>query len=245
MNLRQCATVISKNQLVLLVLLSASMSCAAAEAQRAVNGSIGVGSDYTFRGVSQTLAGHAIQASLDVDLPAGFYAYAWGSNVDFVPAGEPDDGASYEVDLAAGYRADINENWNIDLALIRYLFPGTTDDIDYDYNELMTTLTYAETYSATIAYSDNVDGTGAESFFYELGVNVDLVADMTLAMHYGHYDISKAYGTAYSYAETSLARQYGDTTITLSYSNTNDAADLIFNQRATGSRFVLSLQLDW
>lgn len=221
------------------------MSCAAEEAQPTVNGSISVGSDYTFRGVSQTLGDSAVQASVDVTHPGGLYTYAWVSNVDFVPAGEPDDGASYEIDLAVGYRSDINDNWSVDLALVRYLFPGTVDDNDYDYNELMTTFTYAGIYSATVAYSDNLDGTGAEGSYYDLGMHIELVSDTTLAIRFGRYDVGKAYGTAYSYAETSLARQYGDTTIALSYSNTNDAADLIFSPRATGSRLVLSLQLDW
>ena len=245
MKLRQCATVISEKRLPLILLLSISMPCAAEEANQILNGSIGVGSDYTFRGVSQTLGDHAIQASLELELPAGFYAYAWGSNVDFVPAGEPDDGASYEVDLAVGYFADIDDNWSVDLALIRYLFPGTRNKVDYDFTEFMATVTYAEIYGATVAYSDSVDGTGAESFFYDFSVAVDLFANFTWEARYGRYDISESYGSAYSYIESSLAREFGSTTIMLSYTNTSDAADSIFNARATGSRFVLSLDLAW
>lgn len=227
------------------MLLTVSMFAAADEPQRFFYGNIGVGSDYAFRGVSQTLGDYAAQASVGADLSEGFYTYAWASNVDFVPASEPDDGASYEIDLGIGYSTDLNDRWAIDLALVHYLFPGTVDGVDYDFNELLATLTYAGKYSATVAYSDDMAGTGAPSLFYDIGASFDLVLDLTLALHYGRYDLNKAYGADYSYVETSLARQFGNTTIMLSYANASDSADLIFAERSTGSRFVLSLMLDW
>ena len=86
--------------------------------ERPLTGTVGVSSDYTFRGVSQTLGDPALQASADLDLPAGLYAWAWGSNVDFVPDGEADDHARTEIDLAIGYARDISDSLGIEVELV-------------------------------------------------------------------------------------------------------------------------------
>ena len=44
---------------------------------------VGIFSDYTYRGVSQTGQEPALQGGLDWAHDIGFYAGAWGSNVDF------------------------------------------------------------------------------------------------------------------------------------------------------------------
>lgn len=230
---------------VLVPLLCAAIAGAAEGEEHVLGGSFSVGSDYTFRGVSQTMGGHAIQASVDLNLSSGLYAYVWGSNVDFVPDDEPDDGASREIDLVIGYATDIGDAWNVDLALIRYVFPGTANDVNYDYNEFMASVWYADTYGAAVAFSGNVDGTGAESLFYKLNASFDLPSDMTLDITYGYHDLSEAYGAAYSYTEAALGRRMGSTAITLAYSDTHRSADLIYDERATGPRLVLSLQIDW
>ncbi|MGI9239140.1 MAG: TorF family putative porin, partial [Woeseiaceae bacterium] len=181
----------------LVLLLSVTLPCKAEAGETSLGGSFALGSDYTFRGISQTVGDHAIQASAGIEHSSGFYAYAWGSNVDFVPEGEPDDGASYELDLAIGYSADISDKWSVGVELIHYLFPGTIEDVDYDYSEMMATLWFSEKYSATVAYSNDVDGVGETSWFYELGGNFDLPAEVTLQIKYGYFDLEHAYGSAY------------------------------------------------
>ncbi len=210
-----------------------------------LGGSLGLGSDYAFRGVSQTMGNYSVQASVEIGPSSGLYAYAWGSNVDFIPDGEPDDGASYEIDLAIGYVADIGENWTVDLAFVRYLYPGTIDDADYDFNEMNATLWFSEQFSTMIAFSDNVDNTGADSLLYELGASFALPAETSLQLNYGYYNLSNAYGSAYSYTSATLARSIGNAAIMLSYVDTHGSADLIFDERVIGPRFVLSLQIDW
>jgi uncharacterized protein (TIGR02001 family) len=213
--------------------------------ERLVSGTVGVSSDYTFRGVSQTLGNPALQVSADLDLPAGFYAWAWGSNVDFVPDGQADDNARTEIDLALGYAGDIGDNLGIEVELIRYVFPGTSAGINYDYGELLATIRYDERYHATLAYSNNVDGTGRHSRFYRLGGQFDLWNGATVGLDYGLFDLRDAYGHAYSFLETSLAQQIGDAVVALGYVNTYGAADVIYGDRVIGARFVMSLKLNW
>ncbi len=61
------------------VVLLASASIAQAE----ITGNASVVSDYNWRGITQTAGDPAIQGGIDYAHESGFYAGAWGSNVDF------------------------------------------------------------------------------------------------------------------------------------------------------------------
>lgn len=90
---------------------------------------VAVGSDYVFRGVSQTEEGAAISGG--VDLTSGtFYAGAWASNVAF--PGDPDTNA--EIDLYAGVRPEF-AGWVWDIGAVGYFYTGQPAGADYDYVE--------------------------------------------------------------------------------------------------------------
>jgi len=230
--------------LVSLGLLAAIPGVAAAE-EPVFGGSIAVTSDYTFRGVSQTLGDPALQGSVNLDLPAGFYAWAWGSNVDFVPDGEPDDNARSEIDLALGYAGEIGDDLGIEIELIRYVFPNTNAGVDYDYSELLAPIRYDERYHATIAYSNDVDGTGNSSRFYKIGGQFDLWNGATFGVDYGLFDLRDAYGHSYTFTEARLSQQVDNAVVALRYINTYSDVDQIYGDRVTGPRLVMSLELNW
>lgn len=77
-------------------------------------------SDYDFRGFSQSKKDPALQASLDYGFDNGFAIGAWASNIDF----EPVDG-DIELDLYAGYSADISDNVSWNVGAVYYLYPGS------------------------------------------------------------------------------------------------------------------------
>ncbi len=210
-----------------------------------LSGSVAIASDYVFRGISQTLGSPALQASVDLQFDNGFYAYAWGSNVDFYPAAEPDDGARSEINIAAGYAAQLGDRWSVDVSLVHYLFPGTHEDIDYDYNELISTLCFDDRLSATLGYSNSVDGTDSESWFSELGYEFTLPRDVAFEVAYGYYDLSNAYGSGYGYARADVTRDFAAAQVTLSYYDAFGGADKIFFEQASDSRFVVSILLNF
>lgn len=210
-----------------------------------VGATLSFGSDYVFRGISQTLGDPVVQASVDASFPSGFYAYVWASNVDFVPAWEPDDGAELEIDVAIGLSTELTKTWSVDAMLVRYMFPDTVGGIDYDYNELLATFWFNEQYSTTVAYSDDVFASGAKGLLYSLGAHYQLPADVSLAFGYGHYDLSDAYEASYSYLDVGLSRSLGDVAATLAYHVTFGDAGPIFYEQVTGSRYVLSLDIDF
>ncbi len=97
----------------------------------ALTGSTTLGSQYIFRGLTQTDGKPTVQAELDLVHPSGFYASAFFSNVSWI-SDQFSTGpvsASLEVDLFGGYKWAFAKDWTLDLGLYRYLYPGTYDSL--------------------------------------------------------------------------------------------------------------------
>ncbi len=122
-----------------------------------------VGSDYVFRGVSQTEEDPAVSAG--VDLTAGsFYAGGWASNVSFVG----DDDTDAEVDLYGGFRSE-TAGWNLDLGVVGYLYTSQPDGADYDYAEVKLAASRAvgpATVGAAVYYSPDFFGASEDEATY-------------------------------------------------------------------------------
>ena len=92
---------------------------------------VGYFSEYRFRGLDQSGEATAIQGGFDWAHDSGFYLGSWASNIEFNEAT-----SASEFDLYAGYTKELKNGLNIDLSLIEYLYPGTTERLNYDYWEL-------------------------------------------------------------------------------------------------------------
>ena len=115
------------------------------------SGNVALTSDYVFRGVSQAAEDPAIQAGLKLQhVPSGIYGAAWGSNVDYGDA----IGSNAELDLVLGWRHAFGDDLALDLNLTRYTYPGTNDEFDLDYNELIGTLTLRQNYGLQVGWSN-------------------------------------------------------------------------------------------
>ncbi len=118
----------------------------------AVTGSTTIGSQYIFRGLTQTDGKPTVQVELDLVHPTGFYASVAMSNISWFtdqnagfasartglgsPAavGAPYlpgkvNSASVELDLFGGYKWGFAKDWTLDVGLYRYLYPGTYDNL--------------------------------------------------------------------------------------------------------------------
>ena len=144
-----------------LLLVVAPGAAFAQSADWAVNAA--VGSDYVFRGVSQTEEDPAISAG--VDLTAGsFYAGAWASNVSFVG----DDDTNAEVDLYGGFRTE-PVGWNMDLGVVGYFYTSQPNGADYDYVELKAAASRAvgpATVGAAVYWSPDFFGAAEDEATY-------------------------------------------------------------------------------
>lgn len=92
-----------------------------------VSGTVGLVSEYRFRGVSQSDRNLAIQGGLTIAHESGVYVGTWGSNL----AGWGTfGGANMELDLIAGYKTTIGSA-TVDVGATWYMYPKGFDNTDF------------------------------------------------------------------------------------------------------------------
>ena len=136
---------------------------ASAQSDMQVAWTVGVVSDYVFRGFSQTGEDPAIQGGVDLTSGA-FYAGAWASNVDF------GDDTDAEIDVYGGYRTEAG-GFALDFGVIGYLYAGEPDGADYNYAEFKAAASRAvgpATFGAAVYYSPDFFGVDDEATYAEV-----------------------------------------------------------------------------
>ena len=134
-----------------LVVILLSMIAFRAKAA-SVSGDVGYGSDYVFRGQSQTQGDSALSMGLHVDVMAGVYAGVWASEVSY--AGSD---ADRETDMYVGWAGAIGQDFGLNVAYIDYAYSG---DATLDGSEIFIEGSYKDlTVSHSIGNDDFTDYT--------------------------------------------------------------------------------------
>lgn len=196
---------------VLMTLLSGLSTSALSE----VSGFVALGSDYVWRGISQTDNQMALISELDYSHGSGLYAGVWGSNVDFGP-GDP----SLELDFYAGYAGELANGLSYDAGVVHYEYPGAND---IETEEYYLGVGYAGT-RMVWSYTDDYFGSDASAWYLELGAEFAILNDMTLALHLGrsdgdHFDL--AGNAAYTDYRIGISKDIAGVTLDLAYTDTN------------------------
>lgn len=93
-----------------------------------VSAEVALVSDYRFRGVSYTDKEMAIQGGIEIGHESGLYGGAWASNL----AGWGTfAGSNMELDLYAGYSADLSSGVAFDVGATYFMYPGGLDTTDF------------------------------------------------------------------------------------------------------------------
>ena len=151
------------------VIILLSMIAFGAQAA-SVSGNVGYGSDYVFRGQSQTQGDSALSMGLHVDAGAGVYAGVWASEVSY--AGSD---ADRETDLYVGWAGSFGNDISLDVGYIDYAYSG---DATLDGSEIFISGSYKDlTVSHNIGNDDFTDYT-------EVSYNVMDAVDVS----YGSWD---------------------------------------------------------
>jgi len=151
-----------------------------------LSGDITFTSDYAFRGISQTDEAPAIQGGLTLSDESGFYVSVWGSSVDFGGQG------TLEFDVMLGWSGAINEDWSVDVGVMRYGYPNT-EFAGSNFYELYGSLSY-EDFTFGLAYSDDYYANAGTYFYLYGGYSYALTDNLALDLHVGQneYDDSVA-----------------------------------------------------
>jgi uncharacterized protein (TIGR02001 family) len=165
----------------------------------AVTGSTTIGSQYIFRGLTQTDGKPTVQAELDLVHPSGFYFSTSLSNISWftdqnagyasapialgspaaagLPLYKPNkvNSAGVELDLFGGYKWGFAKDWTLDVGLYRYLYPGTYDNLGAFRNPNTTEAYLGLSYSwASLKYSRVLSATNFGVYNAEGSTYIDL-----------------------------------------------------------------------
>ena len=95
------------------------------------SGSVGMYSEYFYRGVSQSNGDSAVQISAQydhwIDDSNAFYGGVWASSVEFV-----DNPASQEYDFYAGYKIEVDD-FRFDMGVLNYNYNEYYDSVNEAY----------------------------------------------------------------------------------------------------------------
>ncbi len=191
------ATVVAALALVPSMAVAQAPAAAPASSWGEIAGSVAAMTDYTFRGVSQTTKGPAVQGTLEYTKelgPVTGYVGTFLSNVaipDTSSRGNLD--AKVEVDLAFGLRGDVNEKLKWDVGYIRYMYPFTdypkANSMSLDWTEVGVKLTYDLGFATPVLnyfHSPNYSVGGGKSHYGQTGFDVPLPwYDITLGARIG------------------------------------------------------------
>jgi len=189
--------------------------CSASAAE--VSGNVSLGTDYVYRGISQTTENPTLQGGFDVVAESGLYAGVWASNVDF-------DG-SIEIDLYAGYGGSFTEELAFDVGLLAYVYPddGQGGAPDSSFNEVYGSLSF-KGLTLGVAYSSDFFAESDGATYVYLDYELSLPNDFGLGLHYGDQSIddNAGFGTPdYNDYSIGLSRTAFDVDLSLTWYDTD------------------------
>lgn len=160
-----------------------------APAEFTVSGYVTGVTDYRFRGLSYSASDYAIQGAINLNHSSGFYAGAWGSNLE---QDLFDIYGSAELDLYAGWSGEVTSGLTADVGVTYYTYPnGSFGNADYfePYASLSTALGPV-TAKAGVAYAWEQDSLGGDDNVYVYGELSGEVPDTGLSLnaHLGYSD---------------------------------------------------------
>lgn len=162
-------------------------------AESPLTANIAVGSNYVWRGVTQSGDEAAVSGGIDYAHASGFYVGGWWSNLA---------GNQYEQDIYAGYGFDAGPV-SLDVGYIKYMYPITST---LDFAELYVNASY-EMFSAGLALTTSTEAGGQDSDTYMyVGAEFEVKKGLTLGLTYGDYDYDNPATTDYSHIQLSLSK---------------------------------------
>jgi uncharacterized protein (TIGR02001 family) len=137
-----------------------------------VSGSVGLSSDYFYRGISQN--NHQVAPSLNLEVEAsGWYLGTFASSVDF------GTDTQYEYDLYGGYDMQLTDKLTVGGGFLQYNYDEGIDK--------MTELYVKGSYNDSISLGYYVDKDDSDNTYYDIAVKVPYISVVDLRLNYGKF----------------------------------------------------------
>lgn len=185
-----------------------------------VTANVLLGSEYIFRGISQTGGKPTVQGGFDLAHSGGFYAGTWASNASWLEDFGAYNRSSMEWDFYGGFKQNFpSSDWFWDVGTIYYYYPGSKNPgvVSADSWEIYAALGWKW---ASVKFSYNLDDyfglrpNGQETdgtYYIDLSAAYPLGATgVSLIGHYGYLDVKHDPGgdAELSYSDWRLGASY-------------------------------------
>jgi uncharacterized protein (TIGR02001 family) len=207
-------------------------------------GNIGITNDYVYRGISQTAGEAALQGDVHYRFRGGWTVGAWASHADL--SGENE--APSEIDLYVSRDWTLDDDWDLRITATHYTFPNDPRQSSYDYEELITSLSYKARLFTTVTWTPNLTRYSNNGFVrnetatsYEVAAIQPLLAQVSGSLGVGYYDLPGVLRADYWFWNVGLAYSLGRAQLMLAYIDTDSTATQAFGYEVTGNRWAGSV----
>jgi uncharacterized protein (TIGR02001 family) len=229
-------------QLLQLIAL-ASIPCTAWADDGPWSASIGATTDYVYRGISQTYDRGALQLGANYQSAVGWYAGAWGSNVDPYPRAQ----SALELDLYTGFRQPLSDDFDIGFNYTHYLYLDDPRPDRYDYDQFEFSASYMDSLVASVSYQPDMTqysrlgfAQRRTGFNYELAGRWQLPREFALEAGGGYYNLHSLFGVGYWAGNVGVHYIYQRITLDLSRFFADSTASRLYGGASANGTWVLS-----
>jgi uncharacterized protein (TIGR02001 family) len=200
------------------------------------------GSDYVFRGISQSNEDPAVQAGLDYAHEDGFFAGLFAASIDYPSSPFYSDPGNLELDAYLGFGRPAGRDFAWDVALIHYAYPDSDAD-DPDYQELGFNLHYRDFARLGLTVSDDARSGDSSGWTAELELRRPFSERFQVSGTLGHYAFARSDWRDYEYWDFGLSVVTGPVTFDLRYFGTSSDAETLAGPYLTRDRLVASVSV--
>ena len=214
---------------------SAAFAADAPASPHTVSFNVGLASEYSYRGISQSDNDPALSAGADYSHASGLYLGTWVSSISWLEDAGVYTDSKVEWDIYGGYKFEVAKDLVIDLGVLRYEYPG--DKVDGAVSPNTTELYGALNYKfASLKYSQSTTNLfgfadSKKSGYLELNANLDVAEGLQLNLHVGKQTVKNVANDAADYTDykVGLTKDFGFVAASLAYvgtsGNAKDAAE--------------------
>jgi uncharacterized protein (TIGR02001 family) len=202
-----------------------------------LSGNVSIGTDYVYRGISQTDEEATIQGGFDWVADNGIYAGIWASSIAF-------DGY-IEMDYKLGYVGSFNEEVEFDVGFLHYDYPNqASGHDDYNFDEVYGSVSFKGVTLGLAISNDFFSESGNAEYVY-IEYELGLPNDFGLAFHYGSQDFDDidAFGASeYDEYSVGVSKSVSSFDLGLTWYDTDLSSDECFGgSDICDSRVVFAL----
>lgn len=207
---------------------SGAMAADAPASPHTVSFNVGLASEYSYRGISQSDNSPALSAGADYSHSSGVYLGTWVSTITWLEDTKVYDSSAVEVDIYGGYKMELVKDLGIDVGFLRYQYPGTlatgavspnTTEVYGALNYKMINLKYSRSTTNLFGYADT-KGSG----YLEVNANIDIAEGTQLNLHFGSTKVKDLSAADYTDVKIGVTKDFGIVSGALAYVSTSGNA---------------------